>query len=97
MDVEDDESGMTLLHLPQDLPGSVRGTVIDHDNLQVGIVLGQQGGQGRSNGLRLIAGRDNDGDQGAIRCRSRTLSPRLPSLRLPRAMSRVSQPMMIKR
>jgi len=63
MDVKDDQSGMTPLHLPQGLPGSVGGAVIDHDNLQPGIVLGQQGGQGRTNGLCLIAGRDDNGDQ----------------------------------
>ncbi len=63
---------MTQLHLLQNCPGSVRGTVIDHDNFQIDILLSQQSGQGRGNSLRLIAGRNNEGDKGCIRCHGRS-------------------------
>ncbi len=58
------EMGEAGFELAERLVGAIGRAGVDDDDLVVGVVLGQDGGEVRRQMLRLVSGADDDGDGG---------------------------------
>ena len=63
-DVDRDDPPIGCGHAVDDVRGAIGGTIVDENDLQLGIVLVQDGAQSRFEGGGLIAGGDDDREPG---------------------------------